>query len=224
MMSPPAENPKQQPQLRQRQVDGLPVFDPTERTMQQVLRDVAASREIIEARIDGIQNNLETRLQEREKAIELLQHAANRIPELVSQDVKHLQLLHEEKFSSIRNLLAEKDARSEESSRESKVAIAAALQAAKEAVLAQNESNTRAIDKSEAEFTKQIAGINFLVGAMGKSIDDKIDDIKSRVQSIESQKKGQGDLWHVWFGVTGVVVAMLSVGVAILTMLFSKSK
>lgn len=224
MLPTPAGSSKQSPGGLQRQVDGLPVFDPTERTMQQLLRDVAASREIIEAKIEGFHSGIDIRFKDRDRAIELLQHATNKIPELIAEQVFHLRVLHEEKFSSIATQFLERDTRTEQTSRDSKVAVDAALQAAKEAVGEQNKSNAQAISKSEASFTKQIDQIGQAVSTMGKTIDDKIDDVKSRIQAIESQRKGQGDIWHVWFGVTGIVVAMLSIGVAIVTVLFNRTR
>jgi hypothetical protein len=218
MMPPPTGSAKQQ------QVDGLPVFDPTERTLQQLLRDVATSRDIIEARIDGIQTNVEVRLHERDKAIDLLQHASSKIPDLIAQCVQHLREVHEEKFASIATQFIERDTRTEQTSKDSKTAVDAALQAAKEAVGEQNKSNAQAISKSEASFTKQIDQIGQAVSTMGKNLDGKIDDVKGRIQAIESQRKGQGDIWSVWFGVTGIVVAMISIGVAIVAVLINRSR
>lgn len=100
-------------------------------------------------------------------------------------------------------------------SRESKTAVDAALQAAKEAVGEQNRSNALAISKSEVTFTKQIDQIGFTLSSIQKSIDDKIDDIKVRfnaieirVNGIEGQKRGGNEVWAIWFAVTGIVVAV----------------
>lgn len=221
-MSPSVTPRRSQKTTRPSQVDGLPTFDPTDRAIDNVLREVSATREIIEAQIQGINDGIETRLKERDKAIQLLQHQLDKIPDLVVDRVMQLQTLHQEKFGSIGTQFAERDTRTEQTSRDSKVAVDAALQAAKEAVGEQNKSNALAISKSEAAFTKQIDQIGVLVNSMQKAIDDKIEDIKVRLQVMESVKKGQGDIWNIWFGVTGLIIAVASVGVATVAIFFSR--
>jgi hypothetical protein len=156
--------------------DSRPVPDPTFLTTQQLIREIKTAREIIETRLDGM-----------DKAIELLQAATDRYPALVTQTVGRLQELHEEKFRSIAVQFAERDTRTEQTSRDSKVAVDAALSAQVKSVDAQNISNSVAIAKSEAGFTKQIDQIGALIQAMGKATDDKIDDIKTRLNTIESR-------------------------------------
>jgi hypothetical protein len=87
--------------------------------------------------------------------------------------------------------------------------VDAALQAAKEAVGEQNKSNALAIAKSEATFTKQIDQIGVLISTMQKGIDDKIDDMKSRLQAIEGQKKGGSDVWAIVIAIAGLAVAVV---------------
>ena len=55
-------------------------------------------------------------------------------------------------------------------------ALAAALKAAQELVKQQNDSNTIAIDKASAAFTKQV-----------DSLDDKINDLKERISAVASR-------------------------------------
>jgi len=74
---------------------------------------------------------------------------------------------------------------------EQKTAIAAALQAAKEAVGEQNKSAAQAITKSETATTKQIEQLGTLLTTTSKANDDKIDDIKQRLTRIEGRGEGK---------------------------------
>ena len=84
----------------------------------------------------------------------------------------------------------ERDKRSEQTAKDSKVAVDAAFSAAKEAVGEQNKSSALAIAKSEAATTKQIDSISLLISASSKATDEKIEDVKARLQMIEGQKQG----------------------------------
>jgi len=189
----------------------IPSPDPTALTTAALLREIATTKEIISTRIDAM-----------DKAIDLLQKFADKQPTTmtVSQQVIALDQLLQEKFRSIEKQFIERDSRTEQTSRDSKVAVDAALQAAKEAVAEQNRSNALAIAKSEATFTKQIDQLGTLINAMEKGFDGKINDIKDRITSSdgrfissEGQKKGS----HEGIGLIGSIVigAVAVIGVAI---------
>lgn len=63
----------------------VPNPDPTERTVEQLLREIATSREIVEGIGQGTREVLETRLAGMDKAIELLQQTTNKIPASMSK-------------------------------------------------------------------------------------------------------------------------------------------
>ena len=159
-----------------------PIPDPTVLTTQQLLREILSARELLESKIIT-----------------------------TGEAIFHLQHLHEEKFKSVEKQFIERDTRTESTQKDSKVAIDAALKAAKEAVEEQNKSNAMAIAKSEASFTKQIDQILVLVSTLGKGIDDKIEDIKSRVQTIEGHKQGANEVWGYVIAAFGLLVAGLSI-------------
>jgi len=213
------------------QIDSRPNPDPTvltteqlERMKEVVFREILASREIVESKMSGIKTVLETRLEGMDKAINLVQLQRDVFPAKVQVEVGHLQKLHQEKFDSITTQFRERDTRAEQTSRDAKIAVDAALQAAKEAVGEQNKSNALAIAKSEATFTKQIDQIGVLVSSMGKGFDDKVDDIKGRLTAMESQKKGAGDVWAIWFAATGFAIGIGGVLVTAISFIFSKIK
>lgn len=161
-----------------------PVPDPTVLTTQQLVREIAASREIIETRLDAM-----------DTATELNKAATDNIPRLINDKVTQLQTLVEEKiaglmekFHSIDVQFKERDTRTEQSSKDSKVAVDAALQAAKEAVGEQNKSSALAIAKSEAATNKQLDQIGTLIATGTKALDEKINDLKGRLDRGEGVK------------------------------------
>jgi cation transport regulator ChaB len=153
--------------------------DPTILTTELMRREITALRDVLDMRIEG-QADL----------IRLLQASLLKRRSDIAEGVSHLQILHEEKFSSIQTQFTERDTRTEQTSRDSKVAVDAALQAAKEAVGEQNKSSALAIAKSEAGTTKQIDQIGVLITTTNNATNDKIDDLKQRITSVESRTVG----------------------------------
>jgi hypothetical protein len=207
-MPPPKLSPPMEPPARQ---DTRPDPDPTVRTSEQLLREISLVREVFNSELVGNKLVLESRLDGIERAIDLERSRTNEARAAVLAETLHLQKLHDEKFKSIEVQFAERDTRTEQTSRDSKVAVDAALQAAKEAVGEQNKSNALANSKMEAAFTKQIDQIGTLLATIQKTSDDKIDDLKSRVLSMESSKKGMGEMWGVIVGVGGLIFGALGI-------------
>jgi hypothetical protein len=184
-----------------------PVPDPTILTTQQLTRAIESVREILEARLDAM-----------DKSVVLLQNTVDKSPTIAEIFAKH-----EEKFHSIEVQFRERDIRTEQSAKDSKVAVDAALQAAKEAVGEQNKSSALAIAKSETGTTKQIDAIISLITATTKGIDEKIDDIKDRFNKIENYQqaesgraKGMGDTWGYIVGAIGLAIAVISSAISII--------
>lgn len=203
--------------------------DPTVLTTKQLLREIANTKEILETKLQGFQDIIETRLDGMDKAIELLQTANDKIPLHVDEVVENLQRIHEEKFRSIEVQFAERDTRTEQTTQSSKVAVDAALQAAKEAVGEQNKSNALSISKSEAAFTKQIDQIGTLIQTTNAATNDKIDDIKTRLTTIEGKTLGSSistDRSTTAFSqvMTGVVALVVILTAIISVVIFLSSK
>jgi hypothetical protein len=153
-----------------------PVPDPTVLTTQQLYREITALREIIEARLDGT-----------DKIIGILQDHLDQRQVQINAAVVHLQKLHEEKFGSIATQFIERDKRTEQLSLADKTAIAAALQAQKEAAGATNESNSVALTKMETNFAKLIDQGQTLLQSVVRNTDEKINDLKSRLDRGEGR-------------------------------------
>lgn len=183
--------------------------DPTALTTQALRRDVSALREVLEAEVDGQYNVLLARLDGMDKAIQLLQVMTDRQPILVDGKISNLQKLHEERFNSIATQFSERDTRTEQTQRDSKVAVDAALQAAKEAVGEQNKSSSLAIAKSEAATSKQIDQQGQLISTTTQGINDKIDDLKQRLTSLEGKGLGVGMVGALVVGAVVVITGVI---------------
>jgi hypothetical protein len=139
-----------------------------------------------------------------------LLHEIELLKELFNEKFTHLQDLNNEKFAGINTRFAEARYLTEQTSRNDKLALDAALQAQKEDVGKQNDSNNASISKTEVLFTKQIDGLN-----------DKIDDIKSRFIAGDSQIRGKTE----GVGSVGAIIvgSALVISAAINVMLFINS-
>jgi hypothetical protein len=188
-----------------------------------------ALRELTEVKLSAsadegalIRNIIETRLDGMDKAIKLLQDTADKFParidekitalrEVQEQKMTALESAHSEKFSSIQTQFRERDVRTEQSSKDNKLAIDAALQAAKEAVSAQQASNSIAISKNESATTKQIDQLGVMIQQMNKAFDDKIGDLKDRLTRIEGGRSGANSLWGYLVGAVGLVATLIAI-------------
>ena len=101
------------------------------------------------------------------------------------------------KLEGVEKQFLELDVRTERNAALAKEAVAAALQAQKESVGAQNNAIAQSNEKMETSFTKQIDQQAASIKALEKTGDDKVDDLKdrmasldSRIQAIESRKEG----------------------------------
>lgn len=168
-----------------------PVPDPTILTTQQLVREIAASREIVEAKYD-------TRLSAMDTATTLNKEATDKIPLIIDGKICSLKKLVDEQFATIDEKFAsiaiqfkERDTRTEQTRSSDKVAVDAALQAAKEAVGEQNKSNALANDKTEQNFTKQLDQLQVLITTTNKASDEKINDLKGRLDRGEGKSGGE---------------------------------
>jgi len=140
-----------------------------------------------------------TRIDAMDKAQALFETNLTRVPTEVEKQVAHLKELHEEKFSSIQTQFIERDARSDQTSKDAKVAVDAALQAAKEAVA-----------KSETSTIKQIDQMTGMIQASNKGIDDKFQDVKDRLTRNEGKGAGMNAAWG--YAIAAITAAALVIG------------
>lgn len=183
-----------------------PVPDPTLLTTQQLIREIAALREIVESKIEGQREVLEARIDGMDKAIRLLQAISDRVPSDVDSKVAHLRTLHEEKFHSIDIQFKERDERVEQTAKDTKTAVDAALAAQEKSAGKQADTFALSIGKSENATTKQI-----------DALDEKLNDMKERVTRIEGAGKGRGDA-------VGWIVAAISALAAVFSIVFALTR
>jgi hypothetical protein len=157
-----------------------PVPDPTLLTTQQLFGAIASLKELVFTRLDGM-----------DKAMELFNANITRVPTDTDKQIGHLKELMIEKFQAVSVVFLERDKRAEQSARDSKTAIDAALQAAKDAVAKQNEASDRAISKSEVATTKQIDALGTLIGTNNKAIEGTLQDLKDRINRYEGAERGE---------------------------------
>jgi len=153
--------------------------DPTILTTAQLLRELAALRELLETRLDGM-----------DRATELLSATVNRTPTVIQTEISHVREVDDERFRSISQQFAERDVRTDQAAKASKEALDAALLAAKELVAQQNEANAAAADKAEQSTIKQIDQIGIRIDTMQKALDDRLTELKERIDRGEGSTSG----------------------------------
>jgi hypothetical protein len=204
----------------------IPVPDPSLLTTRALQREIFALRELIEVKLgtatmaaEHAREVVETRLDGMDLAIQLLQATADKFPARIDEKITALQSVHDEKFAavnaamaekfnSIQTQFAERDVRTEQAAGAVKIAVDAALQAQKEAAGEQNRSNTLAQTKSETATTKQIDQIGTLIQNNTKSFDDKINDVKDRVNRIEGSGEGGKAMWAYVAGAVALAASL----------------
>ncbi len=186
--------------------------DPTVLTTQALLREVAMLKELLVTKIEGVDRY--TAIMDRLLAMQDASHGDLKAE--VKEWIGGLQRVFNDRFDAIeRNRVEQK--------KDTKDALDAALQAAKELVGGQNVSNSITIGEMKSTFTKQIEAAVVQIQAAAKTNDDKNADLKDRVVAIEGRQatdrghsKGIGDSWGVLVGVLGAVglIVGIVVGVA----------
>ena len=195
--------------------------DPTVLTTQALYREINQVKQLLDANMAGIKETLSARITAIDHDLDRLQLAVEQEPAQTGVLVDTLKTLHNEKFGSIQVQFIERDVRTEQTSRDSKVAVDAALQAAKEAVEKQNTSSALAIAKSESATTKQIdtqgilittatTSLNERIDAASATMNSKIDDLKDRMNRIEGGATGGHQAYGYIIGVAGSLIGIIS--------------
>jgi hypothetical protein len=186
----------------------ISITDPTFLTTQQLLRENTALKELIFSKLDSIT----TRLDAMDKAVQLLHTDVTHVPTDVDKQVGNLKELVFQKlqidYDGVQLQFKERDTRVDQTAKDSKVAVDAALSAAKEAVGEQNKSSALAIAKQEATFTKQIDQLSILLSTVTKGQEDKINDIKASIASSLGRSSGIGDSWGVILAAGGLIIGV----------------
>jgi predicted nuclease with TOPRIM domain len=164
----------------------MPIPDPTILTTEALTRAIAAQRDYIDSQFDVVRE----RLRGIDKATEVLNQTVTKVPTDLQKASDRITELASVKFESIDKQLVALSERTVEQKADVKAAVDAALQAAKEAVGQQTEASERSITKSEVPTTKQIDSLGVLLVNNTSSIDDKMQDLKSRLDRLEGNSRG----------------------------------
>ena len=165
---------------------GLLVPDPTKLTTDAVnaakddiRRELAAAREVLETRIASIEASFVLRWDDHERDLRASGDQRIALKELLN-----------EKFTEVELRFKERDVRFDQSASANKAALDAALSAAKELVAQQNTANSLAASKSEASFTKQLDAISIVIATTDKAQSDRLLELKERIDRGDGQSSG----------------------------------
>lgn len=207
----------------------VPIPDPTLLTTRLVSNAIDDFRREIQIRFDSMDRYKSTSRELIDTKIQVIH------TELIGQ-IGRLETKTDERFVGINSLFAERelkfksiqiqfqerDTRLAQMTSDNKIAIDAALTAARDSVDKQNNANATATAKSEAAFTKQIDQLGFLTQQTTKTTDDKIDDLKesvrrqtddlkARIQIIEGRGQGLNQGWGYIVGAAGIVIGIVAI-------------
>ena len=200
-----------------------PVPDPTKLTTEQLRRELATLREIIETRLEGMDRATELASAQAVVAREEIEQIRGRLREETVTEVGQLRELLEARLDGMDRAISlqftERDVRSDQATVGSKQALAAALLAQKELVAQQNDANSAAAAKAEASFTKQIDQIGTIIQTMEKATDARITELKERIDRGEGSTAGAAGSRSDRAQVTNQVLMALSVLAAVIGLL-----
>lgn len=182
--------------------DITPDPDPTRLTTQLVDRALASFREVVDARFAALDKatvlnasdvarvSTVVEAQTAHLRSDVDQHLLS-LRELLLERIAHTADVMAEKFSGIDTRFLERDERTAQAAQESRISLDAALAAAKEAVSEQNKANTLAIGKSEGATQKQIDSNAVNAATEIRALEDKISDMKERLDRAEGRIAGE---------------------------------
>jgi hypothetical protein len=205
-MAPPESGTRERPRGYEQHLtdSNLPIPDPTRLTTELVDRSISAFREVFEVRLADLDKAIlladqqvkkipaDTALQREQQRAEIdSQMLALR--EFILSRVEKLQDVNAEKFESINSRFLERDIRIDRAAQEARMSLDSAMAAAKEAVAEQNKANVQAIAKAEVATQKQIDALVQLMTTSNKSLEDKIADVKTRLDRGEGRSTGSAE-------------------------------
>jgi hypothetical protein len=149
--------------------------------------------------------------------------------EFILSEIGHVREISQSKFASMERSFIDVANRTAEQKTDTKDALNAALESAKEAVRLQRDASDKAIAKSEVDTTDKIDALRKLLEKSSDVKDEKIEDLKERMNRIEGaliaaqtaqsgdDKKSASNLVVVGVVISAafLLVALLSLGLGI---------
>jgi hypothetical protein len=193
-----------------------PVPDPTLLTTQQLLRELLNLRELMQTKIDGNHSALLARFEGMDKAIELIQRSADKVPSEVDLKVTNLQSLANKDFINIAQQFSDRDRHADQLAALYRQAVDAALTAQKETAAKAEEGFTKLIDKLTELVSSQTDSLGKEFRALISGQDVKIDAVKERFAVGEGRVAGISQSWGVIVAAAGIVIGVVAVIIAVL--------
>ena len=159
----------------------------------EVTRRDEAGRQLIEQRLADLDKAREVSAAQMSKFLDEARETHRRMHDtFVGETVAEREFIMAQ-IEIVRSVMGEKFGGVTEQFVASKIAVDAALSAAKEAVAEQNKSNSQAITKSETATKEQLASLSRVTDAGIAGLSDKIDDARTRLTTLESRTAGIRD-------------------------------
>ncbi len=190
--------------------------DPSRLTTEQLREAIRGLEAKIAARLDSMDRAAILLHEDYVRVPTLLDRAIIQVRELLEEKIHKLDEVSAERFGRIEIQFVERDKRTEQLALANATAIAAALQAAKEAVGEQNRSAAVAIAKSENSTAESIKQLQVLFSSDRSATNDKINDVKSRLDKGEGISSGFSKGGGV---IVQVITSVLSATAIIVTVL-----
>jgi uncharacterized protein Yka (UPF0111/DUF47 family) len=176
-------------------------------------KQVNALRELLESRIDGMDEATKLLALNVREVPSDIDKANRALREVLQGDIRNVQDVAVEKFLAIDGTFAS-----------NALALTAALAAQKEAAAEQNKSNTLAITKSEQATKETIASNAQQTATSLKSLADRLDDLKERVDRGEGSNAGAADTRSDQRLNMGSVIAVVAVLIALVSLVLYVTK
>jgi hypothetical protein len=163
--------------------------DPTLLTTENLRREIANLKELSDTKFGGVSNSIGS------------------LHDLFTAELDKLASVTAERFTAVGAQFTERDTRTDQRAGDTKLAVDAAFAAAKEATA-----------EIKTGFTKSIDALQTLITANTKAADDKIDDLKERLTTMEARTQGIGsanqDNRALVFAVIGSVFGVIALFIA----------
>lgn len=191
--------------------DNVPRPDPSILTTQQLVREIQALKEVIFTRLQGMDEAILLRTERTDAIPGDIERRMSKLQELMEEKLDGVELQVDEKFRSIQQQFEERDTRVAQTSVDSKLAIDAALQAAKEAV-GKSELGTKDVIQQQGDLLRTVTA------ALGANLDD----LKQRTTAIESKTLGIGEAKGSFTDNTGMLVGIGGLALALVVFLSNR--
>ena len=156
-----------------------------------VERTVKNSTDVFNARVDGIERGIEIFQADLVRVPTAVDRAIDGLRELVEAKIEKNSVVSVERFLRIDSQFVERDKRAEQLALASSTAIAAALQAQKEAAGEAQKSSAAAIAKAETATSESIRQLQTLFQTSIQALNLQVQDVKSRLDKGEGVGAGR---------------------------------